>query len=73
MERLPVKSSNIKTIGYKEGILEVEFTSGSVYQYNEVPQEIYVNILEAESKGKYFAKVVRPKFKAVKIELEKKI
>lgn len=56
MERLPVKSSNIKTIGYDEATktLEIEFTNSGVYQYKGVPKEIYEGFDKAESIGKYF-------------------
>jgi hypothetical protein len=63
MERLPVKSSNIKSIGYDEvtKTLEVEFTNRGVYQYKEVPKDIYEGFSKAESIGKYFAKNVKAK------------
>ncbi|WP_326790587.1 KTSC domain-containing protein [Streptomyces sp. NBC_00151] len=32
MERTAVRSSNVRSVGYTGGILEVEFHSGSVYQ-----------------------------------------
>ena len=31
MERIPVSSSNLASVGYEEGVLEVAFKSGSVY------------------------------------------
>ncbi len=34
MERISVVSSNIKSVGYEKGILEIEFHTGSVYQYD---------------------------------------
>ena len=46
----------IRSVGYDraESMLEIEFCSGSVYQYTNVPQEIYVGLMSADSKGGYF-------------------
>lgn len=63
MERKLVRSSNIKSIGYDEETktLEVEFTNGGIYQYKEVPKEIYEGFSKTESIGSYFAKSVKAK------------
>jgi hypothetical protein len=42
MERFVVNSSNINSVGFENGILEVEFVSGSVYRYFDVPQEVSI-------------------------------
>lgn len=56
MDREQVKSSNIKSVGYdpEQTLLEVEFKNGAVYQYEDVPEDIYQDMLVAESVGKYF-------------------
>lgn len=56
MDRQQVKSSNLKSVGHdpEQSILEVEFKSGAVYQYEEVPEDVYQDMLAAESVGKYF-------------------
>ena len=65
MDRTPVVSSNIKSIGYSEedNVLEVEFINGSVYQYEDVPEEIYTELMEASesggSVGKLFNRLVK--------------
>lgn len=53
-----VSSSSIKSVGYENGTLAVEFTSGSVYWYTNVPEVVYQGFLNAESKGKYIHKNV---------------
>lgn len=55
MQRQPVSSSNIATIGYDPGahVLEVEFNDGAVYQYMNVPQAVYDGIMAAASRGIY--------------------
>jgi len=57
MDRTPVKSSNIRSVGYDEGskTLEVEFSSGSVYQYHDVDAEKHKALMGADSIGKHFS------------------
>ena len=56
VNRTPVRSSNIRSIGYEPDAmtLEVEFHSGGIYQYSSVPESIYQGIMRAASKGSYF-------------------
>jgi hypothetical protein len=65
MDMKPVKSSNIKAIGYDpaKGRLQVEFLHGGVYQYEGVPQEAYDGLLKAKSIGSHFFKHIRSAFK----------
>jgi hypothetical protein len=55
MERSYVPSTNIASIGYDEATetLEVEFLTGSIYQYYNVQPNIYEQIMQAGSKGKF--------------------
>lgn len=59
MNRIPVVSSNLASIGYENGILEIEFKSGSVYQYSGVPVFVYEALMSAPSHGKYFSAHIR--------------
>ena len=61
MERVQVESSNIASIGYDGGssTLEVEFLNGSVYQYYDVPDYVYDEIMSADSHGGYLASNVK--------------
>jgi len=56
MNRVPVDSSNIASVGYNDNTntLEIEFNSGHLYQYFDVPKNIYDELLIADSVGKYF-------------------
>jgi hypothetical protein len=70
VKRLFVESSSIKSVGYDitRRILEVEFNNGSIYNYYEVPQLIYKELIEADSHGKYLDKhVKRAGYRYVKI------
>ncbi len=64
MQRQPVESSNIASIGYDETIetLEVEFNHGGIYQYQNVGQNIYEAFMDAPSKGEFFNAYVRDVF-----------
>ncbi len=55
MLRVPVTSSNIRSIGYdrQSAALEVEFTSGDVYQYFDVPEHLYRGLMDASSHGQF--------------------
>jgi len=67
--RVPVESSSVASIGYavEVGTMEIEFRSGAVYRYFDVPLEIYGGFLVAESKGGYFIRAVKGQFGYAKI------
>lgn len=64
IERAPVESSAITSLGYdaQRQILEVEFSSGKVYQYFDVPPDVYGPFLSATSKGVWFNEAIRGRF-----------
>lgn len=55
MKMIDVDSSMIAAAGYDEKIqtLQVQFNSGNCYEYYEVEPEVFQELLEAESKGRY--------------------
>ncbi|MBI2718728.1 MAG: KTSC domain-containing protein [Rhizobiales bacterium] len=55
MQRYTIASSNIASIGYddKTETLEVEFLNGSIYQYYNVPTNMYDNLMREGSKGRF--------------------
>jgi WD40 repeat protein len=61
IKRASVESSNIASIGYsmEDRILEVEFHGGSVYQYYEVPVDVYIELMNSNSHGIYFDAYVK--------------
>jgi len=67
MERISVSSSNIASVGWEDGILEVEFTNGGVYQYQGVPEDIYAGLMASGSKGKYLASSIKNVFPYTKV------
>jgi len=64
MERIPVSSSNIASIGYETDsqTLEVEFNNGTIYQYYDVPEHIYDELLSSSSVGSYFNQQVKSNY-----------
>jgi KTSC domain len=67
MEREPVSSENIASIGYENGTLEVEFTSGRVYQYFDVPEHVFEELMRADSHGRFFNQQVRGQFRYARV------
>lgn len=55
MDRIPISSSMIRSVGYDlEALtLEVEFKNGDVYQYYDVPESEYNMIVNSSSPGRY--------------------
>lgn len=70
MDRVPVSSSNLKSVGYDEisQILEIEFHSeGRIYQYSSVPKYRHEGLMNASSKGSYFHAYIRDKYPTTRI------
>ena len=63
MQREPIDSSVIASMGYaaEQRILQLEFRSGDVYRYFDVPEEEYAAIRSAESKGTYLNQAFKPR------------
>ena len=57
------KSSHLASMGYDptSNRLHVEFRNGAVYEYADVSEGEYESVLASESRGKAFARVVKPK------------
>jgi hypothetical protein len=69
MERQSVSSSNIRSVGHdtESRLLEVEFTSGSVYQYAGVTDSVYAALLRAASKGQYLNANIKDRYSCRKV------
>lgn len=57
---MPLKSSNLASARYSatEGILEIQFLSGSVYWYRNVTPATFDGLLTALSPGRYLREVL---------------
>ena len=67
--RVAVSSSNVQAIGYDNGTLHVEFKSGAVHAYYDVPAEVFEALADAPSIGKHYAAYIRGQFRSEKLEV----
>ncbi|MFA4826358.1 MAG: KTSC domain-containing protein [Methanoregula sp.] len=69
LERMPVKSRILRSVGYDEPtkILEIEFQSGLVYRYSGVPPKVYADLMRSSEIGKYFSEKIRPQFQTKQV------
>ncbi len=62
MEMHHVVSSNLYAIGYGDNSLVIEFNSGGIYEYYGVPFEVFCELLNASSHGKYFSNFIKNRY-----------
>lgn len=69
MDRTPVSSSNVAEIGYDVATmtLEVLFHNGTTYQYFDVPEPVYQNLMGADSKGTFLNTQIKNNYRYSKI------
>ncbi len=65
----PVQSRHVAGLGYDPLTqkLRVAFTTGTQYDYQNVPPEIYEEMLAAPSVGSYHALAIRNKYEFQKV------
>lgn len=68
MNRQQVESSMFDSVGYDSGreVLEVQFHNG-IYQYLDVPKEVYEDFVNAPSLGRYFLDCIRDDYTTVRV------
>jgi hypothetical protein len=68
--RQPVHSHALAAVGYSKRLhaLEVEFVSGAVYRYSNVPPQLYRDFLSAASKAQFYDANVRGHFPSVHVK-----
>ncbi len=69
MERQPVKSSNIRSIGYEAETrtLEVEYNAGGIHQYLNLSPKLHLELMKAASKGTYLSERIKNRYRCKKI------
>lgn len=69
MERTPVSSSNIASVGYdpESATLEVEFHDGSIYQYFDVPAHVAEGLVTTSSVGSYLAAHIKGVYRYARV------
>jgi hypothetical protein len=70
MLRQAVASSDLKSVGYdqEKQVLEIEFHSGGIYQYSNVPVFVYRSLMKASSPEHYYNTQIKKAYSAEKIE-----
>jgi len=58
-----VHSTHIDAIGWEENILRIKFTDGSIYDYEGVSKGTFARFLNTKSKGHFFRRYIKPKYK----------
>ena len=56
MQRASIASDTVTSIGYEAATstLELEFSSGDVFQFYNVPLTVYIALIKAASKGDFY-------------------
>ncbi len=69
MDRQPVTSSNVAEVGYDADTmtLEVAFRNGTVYQYFDVPDAIYQELMSSSSLGKFLNEQIKNSYRYTKL------
>lgn len=67
MNRTPVNSSALRSVGYDPATLtlETELSSGRVYQYLDVPESVFTEFMNAPSLGIYYNKSIKNDYRCV--------
>jgi hypothetical protein len=50
----------VRSVGWDDGTLEVEFEGGAVYQYYDVSEFTYAGLVRAESIGRFINTRIKP-------------
>jgi hypothetical protein len=70
MERIRIKSSDLRSVGYDEStqILEIEFHHGGIYQYFSVPKKIYEDLIKSiSSHGQFHTRYIKNRYRREKV------
>ncbi len=69
MSWIDVSSTNLSRVRYDDSknTLEIEFQGGRVYQYFDVPKQIFEGLLKAESKGKFFHEQIKGHYRYARV------
>ena len=65
VKRHPVDSSTLRSVGYDPDrrILVLEYESGAVYHYFDVPENIFEELMKEDSKGRFVNYRIKPYYR----------
>lgn len=61
MDRTPVTSLTLRSAGYDQAqnLLELEFKTGGIYQYSDVPFEVYEGLISSPDPKEFFKEHIK--------------
>jgi len=59
---MKVESSAMRRLAYDARGLWVEYVSGELYLYREVPRDLFNQLISSESRGRYVNEYIRKRF-----------
>jgi KTSC domain len=70
MHRTAIAANGIAQVGYEDGseILEIEFTSGKVFQFFNVPPKMFHQLMDTQFKEFYYQNNIHDRFPYKRIE-----
>ena len=74
MERKPVESSMLASVGYDPSTqtLEMEFKEGAIWQYLKVPELEYTRLIGSSSLGGYARDLIIGQYREVRVSRKKR-
>lgn len=65
-------SSNVRRFSYDQPTrrLRIEFGGGALYEYYDVPIDVFLSLQAAESRGSFLAKSIKGIYRAVKLNVD---
>ena len=70
MNMIAAQSTSIAFIGYEAETLtlRIVFREGGAYDYHGVPEMVFQQLLNAQSKGKYYIRRIKGRFSQIRIQ-----
>lgn len=64
MDMIPVNSSAISAVGYDPRTMrmKIRFVQGDAYDFCRVPEHVFTELLNAQSKGNYYNEHIRDRY-----------
>ena len=69
MEWIPLNSTNLTAARYDESsnTLEVEFKGGKIYQYFDIPLQVFEGLIHSESHGQYLNEQIKGHYRYARL------
>ena len=69
IKRIAVESTALAAVGYSRRLraLEIEFRNGAIYRYLEVEPSVYDDLLNAQSKARFYDHYIRHRYRSLHV------